>query len=88
MLASLFLRYAQVPQVQHAMGAVAAAAAGLVIGAAVKMAGPIFAKDGVLGVPVALCTLLLAGFLRWPLPLVLLLMATTGVGIAWVRRAP
>ena len=86
-LAALFLRYAQVPQVSHAMGAVAAAAAGLVIGTAIKMAEPIFKKDWVLGVPVAVLTLVLAGFLRWPLPLVLLLMATTGAGVAWARRA-
>src|ERR1700742_2575405 len=37
MLASLFLRYAHVAKVEHAMAAVAAAAAGLVIGTAVKM---------------------------------------------------
>jgi chromate transporter len=86
-LAALFLRYADVPQVSHAMGAVAAAAAGLVIGTAVKMAEPIFRKDWVLGLPVAVLTLVLAGILRWPLPLVLLLMVTTGAGIAWARRA-
>ena len=86
-LAALFLRYAQAPHVEHVMGAVAAAAAGLVIGMAVKMAEPIFRKDWVLGVPVAGLTLLLAGVLRWPLPLVLLLMASTGAGIAWMRRA-
>ena len=86
-LAALFLRYAQAPHVEHVMGAVAAAAAGLVIGTAVKMAEPIFKKDWVLGLPVAVGTLLLAGFLRWPLPLVLLLMVTAGCGVAWVRRA-
>ena len=86
-LAALFLRYAQAPHVEHVMGAGAAAAAGLVIGTAVKMAEPIFKKDWVLGLPVAVGTLLLAGFLRWPLPLVLLLMVTAGCGVAWVRRA-
>jgi chromate transporter len=86
-LAALFLHYAAVPQVAHAMGAVAAAAAGLVIGAALKMAEPVFRKDWVLGVPVALLTLLLAAVLRWPLPLVLLSMATTGSAVAWMRRA-
>jgi len=86
-LAALFLRYAQAPHVEHVMGAVAAAAAGLVIGTAVKMAEPIFKKDWVLGLPVALLTLLLAGVLRWPLPLVLLLMVAAGCGVAWARRA-
>ena len=45
MLAALFMRYAAVPQVAHAMGAVAATAAGLVVGTALKMAEPIFKKD-------------------------------------------
>ena len=86
-LAALFLKYASIPQVSHAMGAVAAAAAGLVIGTALKMAEPVFRNDWVLGVPVALLTLALAAFLRWPLPAVLLLMASTGSAIAWARQA-
>jgi hypothetical protein len=68
------------------MGAVAAAAAGLVIGTALKMAEPVFRKDWVLGVPVAVLTLVLAAVLRWPLPAVLLSMAGTGSAIAWARR--
>jgi chromate transporter len=87
MLAALFLHYAQVPQVQHAMGAVAAAAAGLVIGTAIKMAEPVIRKDWVLAVPIALLTLILAAYLRWPLPLVLLLMGSAGAGLAQARRA-
>jgi chromate transporter len=85
-LAALFLRYDAIPQVAHAMGAVAAAAAGLVIGTALKMAEPVFRKDWVLGVPVAVLTLVLAAVLRWPLPAVLLSMACTGSAIAWARR--
>ena len=86
-LAALYMRYAAISQVSHAMGAVAAVAAGLVLGAAFKMAEPVFRKDWVLGVPVALLTLALAAFLRWPLPAVLLSMAATGSAVAWVRRA-
>ncbi len=86
MLAALFMRYAAVPQVSHAMGAVAATAAGLVLGAALKMAEPIFRKDWVLALPVAALTLLLAAALRWPLPLVLLLTAGCGSAMAYARR--
>lgn len=86
-LAALFLKYAYVEKVQHAMAAVAAAAAGLVIGTALKMADPVIKKDWVLGVPVALVTLVLAAVVRLPLPLVLLLMAGSGSAIAWARRA-
>jgi chromate transporter len=87
MLAALFLRSAGVAQVQHAMGAVAAAAAGLVIGTAVKMAEPVVKKDWVLGAPVSIGTLVLAAWFRWPLPLVLLVTASAGIAIASVRRA-
>ena len=86
-LAALFLHFANAPHVDHAMNAVAAAAAGLVIGTAVKMAEPIIRKDWVLGLPIAAGTLLLAAFLRWPLPLVLLLMGSAGAGLAYARRA-
>ena len=86
-LAALYLRYAAVPQVSHAMGAVAAAAAGLVIGTAIKMAEPVLRKDWVLAVPIGLGTLLAAGFLHWPLIVVLLVLGPAGVGLAWLRRA-
>jgi chromate transporter len=86
MLASLFLRYASIPQVAHAMTAVAATAAGLVVGTALKMAEPVFRKDWVLALPVALGTLVLAAFLRWPLVAVLLLMAGAGSALAYARR--
>jgi chromate transporter len=86
-LAALFMKYASIPQVAHAMAAVAATAAGLVVGTALKMAEPIFKKDWVLALPVAAGTLVLAAWLRWPLPAVLLLMAGTGSALAWARRA-
>lgn len=85
-LAALFMHYAAVPQVAHAMGAVAATAAGLVVGTALKMAEPIFRKDWVLALPIALGTLALAAFLRWPLPAVLLIMAGSGSALAYLRR--
>lgn len=86
-LAALFLRYAFIPQVSHAMGAIAAAAAGLVIGMALKMAGPVLRKDGVLAIPIGLGTLLAAGLLHWPLIGVLLVMGPAGAAVAWMRRA-
>jgi chromate transporter len=85
-LAALFLRYVHVPAVAHAMGAVASAAAGLVVGTAVKMAVPIVRKDWVLAVPVGGLTVVLAGIVRWPLPPVLLVTLTMGIGLAWARR--
>jgi hypothetical protein len=51
------------------------------------MAEPIVRKDWVLALPVALGTLALAAFLRWPLPAVLLVMAGSGSALAWARRS-
>jgi chromate transporter len=85
-LAALFMKYAAIPQVSHAMAAVAATAAGLVVGTALKMAEPIFKKDWVLALPVCAATLALAAWLRWPLPLVLLITAGGGSVFAWMRR--
>jgi chromate transporter len=86
-LASLFMRYAANPVVDRAMAAVAAAAAGLVVGTAAKMAGPVIRKDAVLALPTGLGVLVAAGFLRWPLLLVLLVLGGLGLGLAWLRRA-
>ena len=85
-LAALFLRYAEAPRVAHAMAAVAAAASGLVIGTAIKMAQPVIARDGWLAIPVGLATLLAAGLLHWPLIFVLLVLGPAGVWVAWARR--
>lgn len=87
MLAALFLRYAALPQVAQGMAAVAAAAAGMVVGIAIKMAGPVIRKDGVLALPIILATLLLAGGLHWPLVVVLPVMGCAGAGLAYARRA-
>ncbi len=87
-LAALYERYAVVPVVAHAMGAVAAAAAGLVIGAAFKMGAPVFRKDWVLFVPITAGVLIAAGFLHLPLLLVLLVAVPASMLIAWSRRGP
>ena len=63
-LAALFLHYSSNPMVSHAMGVVAAAAAGMVVGTAIKMAGPVIAKDGWLAVPIGIATLLAAAGLN------------------------
>jgi chromate transporter len=85
-LAALFLRYAALPQVGHAVAVMAAAAGGLVIGTAIKMAAPVVRKDGVLAVPIVAGTLVLAAGLHWPLIAVLAVMAPLGMGLAWMRR--
>jgi chromate transporter len=85
-LAAAYQRFSAAPLVAHVMAALAPAAAGLVLGSAIKMAVPVLARDQVLAAPVGLGVLIAAGFLHWPLIPVLLVAAPAGVAIAWARR--
>ena len=65
---------------------IAAAAAGLVIGTAAKMAQPLF-RGGLNAAPfVALITFVAIGVLRWPLHWVLLVMLPLSIAVAWWER--
>ncbi|MCB4823381.1 chromate transporter [Roseicella aerolata] len=76
-LCLLYDRYGQLPEVAPAMAGIAAAAAGMVIGTAMKMAGKLKLA------PEALVLLLLATFaaawLRLPLPLIVLALAPLSI---------
>jgi chromate transporter len=85
-LAALYERYAFVPLVAGAMHGVAAAAAGLVIGAALKSAAPVLAKDKGVAIVVILAVLAAAGPLHLPLLAVLLVGAPLSIAIAWARQ--
>ncbi len=85
-LAALYDRFSAAPLVAHVMAALAPAAAGLVLGSAIKMAGPVLAKNPILAVPVGLGVLIAAGFLHLPLIPVLLIAAPVGIAVAWARR--
>jgi chromate transporter len=85
-LAAVYQRFSTVPTVAHVMNALAPAAAGLVLGSAIKMALPVLARDRVLALPVGLGVLVAAGFMHWPLVPVLLIAAPAGIAIAWARR--
>ena len=85
-LTALYERYSVLPVVGHAMGAVAAAASGLVLGSALKMAGPVLAKDPVLATPILAGVVLTVGVSHWPLPLALLVGVPISLWIAYARR--
>ncbi|MEI8152413.1 MAG: chromate transporter [Hyphomicrobiales bacterium] len=84
--AMLYERYGNVEAVRHVLSGVAPAAAGLIIATVVKMAKPMFRSFGpapfvLLGTAVAI------GLMRWPLLLVLIVMAPLSIGIAWWMRS-
>jgi chromate transporter len=85
-MALLYARFGEAAPMQHMLRAVAAAAAGLVLGTCAKMARPLV-KDRLWVAPLlALATFALIAILRWPLYLALGLLVPLSVLIAWLRR--
>jgi chromate transporter len=76
--------YGQLPQVAPVMAGVAAAAAGMVIGTALKMVGKLKLEPGAL--VILLLAAVAAAFLRLPLPLIVLLLAPASIALS-LRRA-
>ncbi len=86
LLVSLYARYAQVAAVQGALTGMAAAAAGLVVAMAVKLAEPVLRRRFWLAAPVIVLTFVGVGLLRWPLWPVILVMAPLAIAIGWRVR--
>jgi chromate transporter len=71
------------PVVGAFMQGIAAAAAGMVVGTALKMAGKLRPPPEAVAVGLLACAA--AAWLRLPLPLIVLLLAPVAVGFAWRR---
>jgi chromate transporter len=88
--AALYDRYATWAPVAGALRGMGAAAAGLVIAMALRLAPTL--RDNTLGRPAAaafaLATLLAIGGLRWPLPAVVLGLGALATTLAWRRSKP
>jgi chromate transporter len=83
----LYAHYGEIAALQRMLMGVAAAAAGLVMGAGAKMALPLLEDRTRLGPLVALATLVGIGVMRWPIYLVLAILVPASIAIAWwVRR--
>ncbi len=85
-LGALYGRYGQLEALRGMFAALGAAAAGLVITTAAKMAVPIVKRQPIVGIPVIAAGFVMAGLLRWPLPLVLAVLAPLSVALAWRLR--
>jgi chromate transporter len=84
LLAAFYDAYGQSPQVAPVMLGIAAAAAGMVIGTALKMGQKLRPPPELLAIGIA--ALVAAAFLRLPLPLIVLVLAPIGVWLS-LRRA-
>jgi len=83
-LGGIYARYAQVPMVGRAFGGLAAAASGLIIAMAVRIAAP--QRDHVMGIIMACVTFGAVALLRTPLLPTMLVMAPLSVLLC--RRFP
>ena len=81
-----YRRFGALPEMHGVLSGLAAAAAGAIIAAAVKMAEPLVRVRLGPEHAVALATFVAVGVLRLSLPLVLLVIVPASIGFAW-RRA-
>ena len=86
LLGLLYARFGEIAAVRGALTGIAAAAAGLVIGTAVKMAQPLFRGKLSAAPFIVLVTFTAVAVLRWPLYWVLLVMLPLSIAIAWWER--
>jgi chromate transporter len=84
--AVLYAQFGEIDALRRMLAGVAAAAAGLIIGTAVKMAQPLFRGGFSLGPLVLLATFVAIGVMRWPLPAVLAGLVPVSIFIAWWER--
>lgn len=85
LLGSAYLRYGHLPEVHAALAGVAAAAAGLIMSMAAKMARPLFRRGGAVALIFAAAAFLGVAVFRFSLPAVVLVLAPLSIAAAWRR---
>jgi len=85
-LGVLYARYGDIEALQRVLAGIAAAAAGLIGAMTIKMTLPLL-RQGALAVAIAALGFVAVGFLRYSLPLVLIVLAPISIALAaWARR--
>jgi len=82
----VYARFGEVAALQRILLGVAAAAAGLVMGTAAKMARPLFKDRRGVAPLIALATFASVGVLQWPIYGALAVLVPLSIAIAWLRR--
>src|SRR6185312_11436677 len=84
-IGALYAYFGDINALGRILTGISAAAAGLIIGMVAKMAMPLF-RNGMTPAPfIAIVGFIAVGVLRYPLPLVLIVLAPISVALAWVR---
>jgi chromate transporter len=86
-LGMLYGRFGGLELVQRALVGVAAAAAGLVLSTAARMAEPLLKSRFLAAAPFILAAFVGVGVMRWPLGYVILVLAPVSIALMWRRRA-
>jgi chromate transporter len=86
LVGAAYQRFAESAAVQGMLIALAAAAAGLVLGTCAKMARPLLRDRLAIAPLIALATFASAGVMRWPLPWALAALVPISIALAWIRR--
>jgi chromate transporter len=86
-LGALYGRFGTYPLVQRAIGGIAAAAAGLVVATAARMAEPLIRSRWLLTAPIILASFAGVGLARLPLIAVIAVLAPVSVALMWRRPA-
>ena len=84
-LGVLYSRFGQITAVQDALAGVAAAAAGLILAMAAKMAEPVIRTGAVLSAAIAALAFVAVALAQLPLLVVIALLAPVAVALAWRR---
>jgi chromate transporter len=86
-LGVLYGQFGGLQLVQRAIIGLAAAAAGLVIATAARMAEPLLKRRALTAAPFILAAFVAVGVFRLPLPYVLLVLAPLSIALMWKRPA-
>lgn len=87
LLATAYLRFGDIPAVHDGLTGVTAAAAGLIMAMAAKMAVPLFRRGAGIALAFASMAFVAVGLLGFYLPFVVLVLAPLSIAVAW-RRLP
>src|SRR5215472_14381375 len=86
LLAALYAHFGEVDALRRSLAGVTCAAAGLLISAVIRMMGPLIKKREILLLLVMAAVFVAIGWLRLPLPWVLLVAAPISIGISSAKR--
>jgi chromate transporter len=87
-LVALYVHYGEIDALRRILAGVASAAVGLLIGVVFKMIAPLVKRRDVAGLLILVAAFVAIGFLRWPLPMVLLAGIPLSLGITLIMRRP